>query len=88
MVMPFQSHEVAKMGEGERKDLENRYLPDSWDTHRQYAPVRSFQPSLAIKVRFTSFILLRPNPLRALQMQREFQDFKERFPAFEEGNPH
>jgi hypothetical protein len=50
--------------------------------------VRSFQPSLAIIARFTSFIFLRPKPPRALGMQREFQDFKERFLVFEEGKPH
>ena len=86
--MPFQSQEVAEMDEGERKDSNERYLPDSWDTQRQFAPVRSFQPSLAIRARFTSFILLSPNPPRALGMQREFHDFNERFLALEEQKPH
>jgi hypothetical protein len=41
-----------------------------------------------MRARFTSFIFLRPNPPRALGLQREFQDFKERFLVFEEGKPH
>jgi hypothetical protein len=87
LMMHFHSHEVAKMEEGERKEPEERYLPKSCDTQRESAPVRSFQPSLARRARFTSFIFLRPNPLRALGMHREFQDFKERFLVFEEGKP-
>jgi hypothetical protein len=31
-MMPFQSHEVVEMEEGERKDLEKRYLLERWDT--------------------------------------------------------
>jgi hypothetical protein len=71
-MMPFQSHEVEEREEGERKDSERRYIPESWDTQRESAPMRSFQPSLAMRARFTSFILLRPKPPRALGMQREF----------------
>jgi hypothetical protein len=86
--MPFHSHEVVEMDEGERKEPEERYLPESCDTKREFAPVRSFQPSFAKSARFISFIFLRPNPLRALGMQREFQNFKERFLVFKEENPH
>jgi hypothetical protein len=88
LVMPFQSQEVAEMDEGERKDSEFRYLPESWDTQRQSAPVRSFQPSFAIRDKFTSFILLKPKPPEALGIQREFHDFKDRFLVFELGKPH
>jgi hypothetical protein len=88
LMMPFYRHKVAKMDEGERKEPEERYLPESHDTQRESAPVRSFQPSFTKRARFTSFIFLRPNPPRALGMQREFQDFKERFLVFEEENPH
>ena len=68
LVMPFHSQEEVKKEEGERKDSELRYLLDSWDTQRQSAPVRSFHPSLAIRAMFTSFILLKPKPPRALGM--------------------
>jgi hypothetical protein len=73
---------------GERKDPVERYLPESCDTQRESALVRSIQPSLARRARFTSFIFLRPNPPRALGMQKVFQDFNERFLVFEEEKPH
>ena len=60
----------------------------NYETQRESAPVKSFQPSLARRARFTSFIFLTPRPPRALGMQREFQDFSERFLVFEEGKPH
>jgi hypothetical protein len=50
--------------------------------------MRSFQPSLAMRARFTFFILVRPKPPRALGMQSEFHDFKESFLVFEVGKPH
>jgi hypothetical protein len=76
------------MEEGERKEPEERYLPESHDTPSEFAPVRSFQPSLARKARFTSFIFLKPRPPRVLGVQREFQDFGERFLVSEKGKPH
>jgi hypothetical protein len=85
--MPFQSQEEEEREEGERKDSDWRYLPVSWDTQRESESVRSFQPSFEMRARLTSFILLIPNPPRALGVQIEFQDLRERFLVFEEGNP-
>jgi hypothetical protein len=49
----------------------------SWDTQRESKPMRTFQPSFEMRARLTSFILLIPNPPRALGVQIEFQDLTE-----------
>ena len=79
---------MAEWGEGERKDLVWRYLPVSWDAQRDSEPESSFQPSLEIRAKLTSFIFLMPKPPRALGEQIEFQDKRERFLVLEAGNPH
>jgi hypothetical protein len=73
---------------GERKESVWRYLPVSWDPQRDSKPVRSFQPSLEMRARLTSFILLMPKPPRALGEQIEFQDLRERFLFFEARKPY
>jgi hypothetical protein len=50
--------------------------------------LRRFQPSLEIKARFTSLILLRPKPPISFGLQRESQAFRERFLDFDAENPH
>jgi hypothetical protein len=47
-----------------------------------------FQPSLAIKDKLTSFILLRPKPPNALRRHKESHDFRVRFLVFFGENPH
>jgi hypothetical protein len=58
--------EEEEREEGERKDSDGRYLSVSWDTQRESKFVRSFQPSLEMRARLTSFILLIPKPPRTL----------------------
>jgi hypothetical protein len=86
--MPFQSQEEGEWEEGERKVLVWRYLPESWDAQRDSEPVRSFQPSFEMKARFTSLIFLIPKPPKALGVQIEFQDLRDKFLVFVGGKPH
>jgi hypothetical protein len=50
--------------------------------------VSNFQPSSETRARFTSLIFLNPRPPNIFGMQKESQDFKERFLAFLDGKPH
>jgi hypothetical protein len=54
----------SRMGRGERKELERRYLPWSWATHIESERERSFHASLVIRARLTSSIFLKPKPPR------------------------
>jgi hypothetical protein len=84
--IPFQNQEGEEWEEGERKDWDLRYLPESCATHGESEFVWSFQPSLEIRARLTSCIFLRPRPPRAFGMQREFQDLRDKFLVFAGGN--
>jgi hypothetical protein len=86
--MPFQSQEGEEWEEGERKEPDLRYLPESWATQGESEPVSSFQPSLEMRARLTSLVFLKLRPPRDFGVQMEFQDFKVRFLDFEGGNPH
>ena len=48
----------------------------------------SFHPSFEMRARLTSSIFLKPSPPKALGEQREFQDLRDRFLIFFEGNHH
>jgi hypothetical protein len=76
--MTFHSQEEEEREEGERKEQEDKYLQCNWDTHIKSVLLRRFQPSLEIKARFTSLILLRPKPPISLGLQREPQALRER----------
>jgi hypothetical protein len=88
--MPFQSQEAKEeREEGERKDSDWRYLLVSWETHGESEPESNFHPSLEMRARLTSSILLIPTPPRTLGMQMEFHDLRERLLVFYEGkNQH
>jgi hypothetical protein len=86
--IPFQSQDGEEWGGGERKVPEERYLPWRWATHAELKFVWSFQPSLEIRARLTSFIFLNPRPPWSFGRQRESQDLRERFLVFFEGKPH
>jgi hypothetical protein len=75
------------MGWGERNEPDWRYLPRSWDTHRQSEEECNFHPSLAISATLTSFILLKPNPSTALGKQIESQDLRDKFLDLLGGKP-
>jgi hypothetical protein len=86
--MPFHSQEEEEWGEGERKEVEDKYLQCNWDTHNKSDLLSKFQPSLDIKARFTSLILLRPKPPNSFGLQMESQAFRVRFLVLEAEKPH
>jgi hypothetical protein len=86
--MSFQSQEEGEWEEGEKKVLVWRYLLESWDTQRDFELVRSFQPSFEMRARLTTFIFLIPKPPKALGVQIEFQDLRDKFLVFVGGKPH
>ena len=86
--MPFHSHEEEERGEGERKELECKYLQCNWDTHMESKCVRSFHPSFEMRAKFISFIFLKPRPPNSLGKQRESEALRERFFFLRAGNPH
>ena len=68
---PFYSQEEEEWGGwGENFQKENT-LPSSWDIHMDSELVWSFQPSLEMRARLTSFIFLKPKPLESFGVQRE-----------------
>ena len=86
--MPFHSQEEEEKGEGERKELEDKYLQCNWDTQVKPELLRRFQPSLQTKARFTSLISLRPKPPISFGLQRDSQALRVRFLDLEAENPH
>jgi hypothetical protein len=86
--MPFHSQEEEERGEGERKEVEFRYLPCSWETHRESELLSSCHSSLEMRARLTSLIFLMPRPPMAFGVQMESHAFRERFLVFLGGKPH
>jgi hypothetical protein len=77
--IPFHSQEAVYVSGEERKSPYFMYFFLSCFTHRLSELESSFQPSLAIRAKLNSCIFLNPSPPSTFGVQKEFQDFKERF---------